>query len=172
MRNSIIDHLTVLGSDIVATAEELAPVDTGYLRSNITSMVYDNGGFDIALHITVAADYGIFQEFGTRNMPPHPFLRPAIEMAGGGAAFADWAGGVRITFAGPVGQGPRGGWYGLRADIRPGHERFRGPRYGELTEQQKQHVREVLTPELKRYSSGLRGRAKIAGMVVHRRGRQ
>lgn len=60
--------------DIEATAKSLAPVDTGALKNSI--------GSDIsALHAEIGptVSYGIYQEFGTSRMAPHPFMGPALE---------------------------------------------------------------------------------------------
>src|SRR5687767_8625338 len=53
-------------------ARDLAPVETGFLRSQI--VVTPEG-------VAALADYSAFQEFGTTRNPPHPYLVPAVEMA-------------------------------------------------------------------------------------------
>lgn len=64
--------------DIQAGAQQRAPVDTGFLKNSIHT---EPGESDLEAQIVVGADYGIYQEFGTRFMPPHPYLIPAVEAA-------------------------------------------------------------------------------------------
>ena len=51
-----------------------ALIDTGTLRASITHKVHSNyaevGPFGVK--------YAVFQEYGTRYIPPRPFLRPAL----------------------------------------------------------------------------------------------
>lgn len=60
--------------DIEADAKALCPVDTGYLRSSIST---DIGGMEAEIGPTAA--YGAFQEFGTSRMAPHPYMMPAAD---------------------------------------------------------------------------------------------
>jgi HK97 gp10 family phage protein len=57
--------------DIVEDAKRYAPVRTGHLRESIHQGQNDE-------HIEVGAEYGVYQEMGTRHMPAHPFMRPAL----------------------------------------------------------------------------------------------
>ena len=52
----------------------LAPVDTGFLRANITTRHMGEES-----HIHSAASYSGFQEFGTRYQPGKPFMRPMMQ---------------------------------------------------------------------------------------------
>lgn len=64
-----------LGGELVkGSARAKAPVDTGQLRSSISSQA---SGFNCLVGTNV--EYGIYQELGTYKMPPHPFLVPALE---------------------------------------------------------------------------------------------
>jgi HK97 gp10 family phage protein len=84
---------------IAGRAKNIAPVDMGRLRNSIMWRVYkkegglnDMGGeiHDKRLtffpanqtegYVGCNLAYSIYQEFGTRNMAPQPFLRPAVEM--------------------------------------------------------------------------------------------
>lgn len=59
-----------------ASAQRLAPVDTGTLRDSINYAVYDaETGWEVVIYAT--APYAMFVEFGTRNAERQPFLRPA-----------------------------------------------------------------------------------------------
>lgn len=64
---------------VVQLAESFAPRKTGRLA---TSIGYDWNDAELTVVFTVGASYGIFQEYGTRNMPPHAYLRPAINQVG------------------------------------------------------------------------------------------
>ncbi len=61
--------------DIEGHAKMAAPVDTGFLKSSIQA---SGGGLEWV--VSVGAEYGIYQEFGTRYNPPQPYLIPAAEM--------------------------------------------------------------------------------------------
>jgi HK97 gp10 family phage protein len=49
---------------------------TGHLRSSI----YREKVADMHHRVTVGAEYGVYVEYGTRNMAARPFFRPAIEL--------------------------------------------------------------------------------------------
>ncbi|MCD8391211.1 MAG: HK97 gp10 family phage protein [Firmicutes bacterium] len=54
-------------------ARELCPVDTGYLKSSISSSV--DGG---AAYVSAGAPYAAYVEFGTSKAAAQPFLVPAL----------------------------------------------------------------------------------------------
>lgn len=56
-------------------AVELAPVDTGYLKQHIKA---DTDG-RLGAEIVSSANYSIYLEKGTRKMPPHAFMEPAVK---------------------------------------------------------------------------------------------
>ena len=62
--------------DIEADAKSLAPVDTGALRNSISTTI-GNGGLSAEIGPTV--DYAPYLEYGTRRMPPQPYMGPAAE---------------------------------------------------------------------------------------------
>lgn len=66
------------GARVERDAKAGAPVDTGYLRSSITTS-NTGGGDTTSAEVSVGANYGIYQEFGTSRMAPHPFLIPAFD---------------------------------------------------------------------------------------------
>lgn len=66
-----------VGQAMVAEATRLAPVDTGHLKSAI-GYTYNTQTKTITLHCD--ASYALFQELGTRHIPAHPFLRPAMNV--------------------------------------------------------------------------------------------
>ena len=61
-------------ADLQARAQVAAPVDTGFLRSSIST---DNRGLEAEVGPT--AHYGIYQEMGTSRMGPQPYLFPALD---------------------------------------------------------------------------------------------
>lgn len=68
----------IIGGMAESYAKALAPVDTGRLRNSIAHDSENN------YHVVVIGSnvfYAPFQELGApnANVPPHPFLRPAIE---------------------------------------------------------------------------------------------
>lgn len=66
--------------DIQADAMALAPVDTGALRSSIsTSFSGDGRGGAMSAEIGPTAEYGVHQEFGTSMQPGTPFMGPAFD---------------------------------------------------------------------------------------------
>ena len=65
---------------VESAAKQLAPVDTGRLRSSITwALGKDGRGLYAAVGTNVF--YAVFQELGTRYMAAHPFLVPALRAA-------------------------------------------------------------------------------------------
>jgi HK97 gp10 family phage protein len=86
-----------LAMKTTAQAKLLAPVDRGPLRNSIMwKMKRNEGGFNDSgkepasrkIRVTLIDNheayigsnikYAVYQEFGTRRIPPHPYLRPAI----------------------------------------------------------------------------------------------
>ena len=62
---------------LASNARKRAPVDTGNLRSSITSTAKLNNGF--SGEVTAGAEYAPFVEFGTRKAESQPFMGPAAE---------------------------------------------------------------------------------------------
>jgi HK97 gp10 family phage protein len=61
-------------ADIERDAKIAAPVDTGNLRSSISSTVSG-----LTAEIGPTANYGAFVEYGTARSGPQPYLRPAYD---------------------------------------------------------------------------------------------
>ncbi len=72
-------NMIQLGQKVVTVAKSLAQVRTGHLRDSIE---YDYNLSTHTLVFVVEAEYGIFVEYGTRNMRAHPYLRPALNAVG------------------------------------------------------------------------------------------
>jgi HK97 gp10 family phage protein len=64
------------GHDVVATAQQLVPVDTGHLKSTV-GVDFDAGGLGFEAGPT--ASYGGYVELGTSRMGPQPYLFPAFD---------------------------------------------------------------------------------------------
>lgn len=60
---------------IEGSAKKKAPVDTGFLRGSI--QVSDKEA--LLKLVSVAAEYGIYQEFGTTRQSAQPYFVPAVE---------------------------------------------------------------------------------------------
>lgn len=63
----------------------IAPVDTGYMKSQIKWK--RNGKHDFTVYVDGSVNterkafYAIYVEYGTRNMAAQPFFRPGVEQA-------------------------------------------------------------------------------------------
>lgn len=155
--NSLIERkLYETGEIVVEAARRLAPVDTGALRESIDYIViYGEDDDRSELRITIGMFYGIFQEFGTRNIPPHPFIRPALL-----EAKRVWGFDLNVNFA-PVTSGT---WHGLYAMTGKAHPRAMmvGPsRTQGLTMRQRHHVERRLIPSIKQWHRGNVKRARF-----------
>jgi HK97 gp10 family phage protein len=80
IRRELERGLRSLGEDAVSVARHRAPVLTGELRSSIAADTSSGPG-EIAVEAGTDDPTGIYQEFGTSRMPPHPFMRPAFAEA-------------------------------------------------------------------------------------------
>ena len=86
-RNVLLRVLKIEGQPITDTAKSLAPDDprTGGrdLHSSIvmraTKARKREQSAEVEIGPTTKVFYGMFHEFGTRNMPAHPFMRPAFD---------------------------------------------------------------------------------------------
>lgn len=68
------------GIKVQRRARQLAPVDTGRLRSSIGEELARSGSLLIE-RVGTDVDYAAFQELGTSRTPAHPYLRPALDAA-------------------------------------------------------------------------------------------
>lgn len=60
---------------IEGSAKQKAPVDTGFLRGSIQVSNLEA----LRKMVSVGAEYGIYQEFGTTRMSAQPYFVPAVE---------------------------------------------------------------------------------------------
>ena len=80
MRSNISDVLNEGADSAVSLGKQLAPVDTGFMRDNI-SQIEEATPNKLRSVIESAADYSVFVEYGTVNMEAQPFFTPAFESA-------------------------------------------------------------------------------------------
>lgn len=65
------------GMIVERAAKQNAPVDTGRLRSSISTRLAESDENSIAVEVGTNVDYAIAVEFGTSKMPAHPYMLPA-----------------------------------------------------------------------------------------------
>lgn len=73
--NDISRELTRSAYNIQSSAKRKAPVDTGFLRSNIVV----NIARKLTKTVRSMAEYSSYLEFGTSKMAARPYMRPAWE---------------------------------------------------------------------------------------------
>jgi hypothetical protein len=134
--------LMTLGGFLVEHMQGYAPVDTGALRTSIVDQ-YDPATHTLTIHIGMA--YGVYQELGTRNIPPHPFIRPSIIDATAHWNITD----VTLIINPPV--------------LSPTHLRastsgFRIPKGANLNAKQLHHVKTKLRPTSRSFASKFKRR--------------
>ncbi len=126
--------MRAMGEAIVGKARSLAPERTGALKAGIG---YTYRQSDHTLSIHADEPYSIFQEYGTRYIRPHPFIRPAIAAVAGRV----WgASAIEIEFANtPFIKSPILAHPGGKSQVI-----FKTPKT--LTSKQLSHVRRHLVP--------------------------
>ncbi len=138
----ITAQMLALGKQVVQIAERLAPKKTGRLAQSIS---FDFNQADFRLVFVVEAPYGMFQEYGTRHIRPHPYMRPALNMVGPIYGIQ-----TELAFANlpPI-----------HAPITTSGRDYHLPT--NLTARQVSHVRKHLVPAMKRHHIGNVSRAKV-----------
>jgi len=99
-RRAMDKSLYEIGLIVEAQAKALSPRKTGRLAGSITTQAPDRGTSPEAparagdvisrppsgdVHVGTNVEYGPYQEYGTVRSSAQPFLRPALELARGGA---------------------------------------------------------------------------------------
>jgi HK97 gp10 family phage protein len=138
-----------IGGFLVDRMQGYAPVESGNLKAGIHEVVNTQAHF---VTVFAPAFYSIYQEFGTRYISPHPFMRPAILDA---AAFWDLKDVTIILHPAPQKSEP----------IRATTSGFRLPRRQQLTPAQVGHVNRNLRP-VSRSFAGKFKRRKIGFRVI------
>jgi len=64
------------GAEMQTKAQRNAPVDTGFLKREISLAITDSG---MSAKVTGEADYDPYQEYGTRFMEGTPHIRPSYK---------------------------------------------------------------------------------------------
>lgn len=72
-------------NEVKGIAEFLAPKLTGALAGSLFVQPFSDGD-GIGFEIGTPLDYGLYQELGTINHGPQPFLRPALSAVMGGVS--------------------------------------------------------------------------------------
>jgi len=116
-----------LGAKVVAEAVRFAPKRTGALAQSLT---FDYNLSTHTLIFTSDIPYDIFQEYGTRNMLPHPHWRPALHTVGEVYGFN-----LELAFANV----PH-----IRDPLLAAGPTFYAPKT--LTPKQREHVKHALKP--------------------------
>jgi HK97 gp10 family phage protein len=147
---SITKQMRQFGTVIVDKAVQLAPKRTGALA---TSIHYEYNEQTYALAILVGVPYGIFQEYGTRNMHAHPYIRPALNQVAPIYGIDVHMGFNTPEYANPVlAQGPT----------------FDVPKT--LTHKQREHIRQNLKPISEHHFNHRSGNVRHATLHArHRR---
>lgn len=70
--------------DIERDAKAFCPVDTGNLKSSISTTLAGDGRFKtMSAEIGPTADYGVYVELGTSRMAPAAYMGPAFDRRAG-----------------------------------------------------------------------------------------
>ena len=74
--DDVRDVVRLNGAEMQAKAQRAAPVDTGFLKRDITLAITGSG---MSAKVTGEADYDPYQEYGTRFMEGTPHIRPSYK---------------------------------------------------------------------------------------------
>jgi hypothetical protein len=149
---AIDDRMVALGGFIVEHMQGYSPVDTGAMRAGMHDQ-YDYATH--TLYVYSPASQSVWQEFGTRNMKPHPYMRPTILDVG-----PTWMG-MPIEWElalRPPAQ--------ISEPLRATSSGFRLPRSQKLTAAQTEHVRKNLSPVSRSFAGKFKRRGigfKVVG---------
>ncbi len=152
LHRNIQERLEAAGATWLSLSRSLAPVKSGFLRAE--------EGYTVAngvLTLTMGAYYDIFQEFGTRNIRPHPHVRPALN------AMSRILGSEVVMDFNTLGPSAWGGIHYVHTSTGKAGRYVQPSRIQPkpLTGRQKQHVREHLLPSGAALHTGNVKRAKF-----------
>jgi len=80
VRGNIAGVLNGGAESCISLAQQLAPVDTGFMKENI-AQTEEATADNLKVTMESQADYSVFIEYGTVNMEAQPFMTPAFESA-------------------------------------------------------------------------------------------
>ena len=80
VQEEVKEAMRVSVGQVQRTAQEMSPYDTGTLRRSITPRIENSGFTGIVFQDLNQANYGPYQEYGTRFMRAQPFMGPAFEV--------------------------------------------------------------------------------------------
>lgn len=149
---AVDERMVALGGFVVSHMQGYAPVDTGTLKAGI------HDDYDYASHtlyIYSPATYSVYQEFGTRHIPPHPYMRPTILDVG-----PTWMG-MPIEWELALRPPTQ-----ISEPLRATTGGFRLPRSQKLTAAQAEHVRKNLSPVSRSFAGKFKRRGigfKVTG---------
>lgn len=79
MRFAVEKAIREVGDQVLAEAQALVPVDTGALKASLRVTNVPEGEDAYGVALTTDSEYWMHVEYGTRNMPAQPYIRPAVE---------------------------------------------------------------------------------------------
>jgi len=65
--------------DVERIAKTLAPVDTGFLKNSIHTVIQASNFRTYGAEVIADASYASYVEYGTSRMAPQPFMQPALD---------------------------------------------------------------------------------------------
>jgi len=78
-----LDTIVIAHAHLIeANAKKIVPVDTGNLRSSISTSIErhaEGQGYETAAEIGPEAAYGVFLEVGTSRMAPRAYMGPSLD---------------------------------------------------------------------------------------------
>jgi HK97 gp10 family phage protein len=80
IKGTISEIINKLSTQVVGYGKQLAPVDTGYMRSRITQTAFSSPQ-SLRAVIEAGAHYSIYVHEGTRYMRARPFLEEGAKFA-------------------------------------------------------------------------------------------
>ncbi len=75
MMGNLDSIMIKMGGALANHLRQLAPVDTGLLKSEIQDSYNKSTQ---TLTVVLGPHYSLFQEYGTYKMKPHPYIRPSL----------------------------------------------------------------------------------------------
>lgn len=78
-----LSKATMAGALVIeGLAKQKVHVITGNLKRSIHSEIEQSSATAATAKVGTNVEYSVYEEFGTRYRPPHPYLRPALDEGG------------------------------------------------------------------------------------------